>query len=94
MFDTLHCRHYYFSRENLDRDQTFRQMMVENSVLSVDKLIEAPRLASIGITPSDMEQAIQYSTILCLVDLPDRKLGVRRIDGCKFYWAPFIELRL
>ncbi|VDN15798.1 unnamed protein product [Dibothriocephalus latus] len=73
--------HYYFSRDNLDRDQTIRRMMIENTAVSVDKLVQAPRLASIGTTVSDLEVAIHNSNILCLVDLPDGKRGVKRYDG-------------
>uniref|UniRef100_A0A0X3PHX6 HTH La-type RNA-binding domain-containing protein n=1 Tax=Schistocephalus solidus TaxID=70667 RepID=A0A0X3PHX6_SCHSO len=77
----LYFIHYYFSRDNLDRDQTIRRMMIENTAVSVDKLIQAPRLASIGTTVSDLEVAIHNSNILCLVDLPDGKRGVKRYDG-------------
>ncbi|VDM33982.1 unnamed protein product [Hydatigera taeniaeformis] len=78
----LYFTHYYFSRENLDRDQTIRGMMLDNCAIAIDKIIEAPRLASIGTTIDDMKVAVESgSNILCVLNAPDGRCYLRRIDG-------------
>uniref|UniRef100_A0A5K3FBP8 HTH La-type RNA-binding domain-containing protein n=1 Tax=Mesocestoides corti TaxID=53468 RepID=A0A5K3FBP8_MESCO len=78
----LYFTHYYFSRENLDRDQTIRKLMTDNAAVPIEKIIEAPRLASIGTTVDDMKKAIETcSNLLCLVNSSDGRCFVRRIDG-------------
>ncbi|KAL5969560.1 hypothetical protein TSMEX_002684 [Taenia solium] len=78
----LYFTHYYFSRENLDRDQTIRGMMLDNCAIAIDKIIEAPRLASIGTTIDDMKVAVESgSNVLCVLNAPDGRCYLRRIDG-------------
>nr|CDS24363.1 hypothetical protein EgrG_000151900 [Echinococcus granulosus] len=78
----LYFTHYYFSRENLDRDQTIRGMMLDNCAIAIDKIIEAPRLASIGTTIDDMKVAVENgSSTLCVLNAPDGRCYLRRIDG-------------
>lgn len=85
---SLFTRHYYFSRENLDRDQTIRGMMLDNCAIAIDKIIEAPRLASIGTTIDDMKVAVESgSNILCVLNAPDGRCYLRRIDGCRSHLA-------
>lgn len=77
-------RHHYFSRENLCRDQTFVNMLVNKLTLPLEKLIRAPRLAALNTTIEEVERALISSKIVCIEDMGDGVFGVRRIDGCKF----------
>ncbi|VEL29176.1 unnamed protein product [Protopolystoma xenopodis] len=75
--------HYYFSKDNLDRDKKFMEIMLDRTVVPVDKLIQAPRLVAINTSQQDLEIAVASSNQVCLVELPSGGHGVRRIDGCK-----------
>ncbi|CAL8078713.1 unnamed protein product [Calicophoron daubneyi] len=77
----LYFTHHYFSRENLSRDHTFLNMLVNRLVLPLDKLIKAPRLAALSTTLEEIEQALEKSKIVCLEDMGGGVRGVRRIDG-------------
>lgn len=72
----------------MDRDQTMRRMMTESSAVPIEKIIEAPRLASIATTVDDMKNAVQTtSTLLCLETDADGRCFVKRKDGCKYTFA-------
>lgn len=75
--------HHYFSRENLCRDQTFLNMLVDRLILPIEKLVKAPRLAALNTTHEEVEKALLGSKIVCVEDMNAGMRGVRRIDGCK-----------
>ncbi|CAH8446047.1 unnamed protein product [Heterobilharzia americana] len=77
----LYFTHHYFSRENLCRDQTFLNMLVDRLILPIEKLIKAPRLAALNTTHEEVEQALLGSKIVCVEDMNAGMRGVRRIDG-------------
>ncbi|KAK4472466.1 hypothetical protein MN116_003716 [Schistosoma mekongi] len=77
----LYFTHHYFSRENLCRDQTFLNMLVDRLILPIEKLIKAPRLAALNTTHEEVEQALLGSKIVCIEDMNAGMRGVRRIDG-------------
>ncbi len=57
--------------------------MTESAGVPIEKIIEAPRLASIGTTVDDMKKAIETnSNVLCTVNMPDGLCLVKRKDGC------------
>lgn len=77
----LYFTHHYFSRENLCRDQTFLNMLVDRLILPIEKLVKAPRLAALNTTHEEVEKALLGSKIVCVEDMNAGMRGVRRIDG-------------
>ncbi|KAF5397843.1 hypothetical protein PHET_09040 [Paragonimus heterotremus] len=76
----LYFTHHYFSRENLQSDSTFRSMLVNQRILPLEKLIQAPRLKFVSATQEEVAQALVHSNILCVEDMGGGVRGVCRRD--------------
>ncbi|KAA3675945.1 uncharacterized protein DEA37_0007336 [Paragonimus westermani] len=76
----LYFTHHYFSRENLQSDSTFRSMLVNQRILPLERLIQAPRLKFVSATQEEVAQALVHSNILCIEDIGGGVRGVCRRD--------------
>nr|CDS29617.1 expressed conserved protein [Hymenolepis microstoma] len=78
----LYFTQYYFSKENIDRDAIFRSLMDDNYSISLEQVIQAPRLASVNTTIEELKTAIETgSDSLVIVSSPEGISSLKRKDN-------------